>query len=166
MLGCNFFFYFFLCYVIFYSLSNKDICKIALKVYYNGNDNFYLRNVCDKIMVSSMDCGSVDNVSCIFIGFNNFFNVLKDIYLNKTLSYEKISSYLDFINCDKLIKSSNLYYEEKMKNNVKKNYESFNYEINYDINSENKIYYSAQKINPKQSSIENYYNELNKLKKI
>jgi hypothetical protein len=117
-------------------------------------------------MVSSMDCGSVDNVSCIFIGFNNFFNVLKDIYLNKTLSYEKISSYLDFINCDKLIKSSNLYYDEKMKNNVKKNYESFNYEINYDINSENKIYYSAQKINPKQSSIENYYNELNKLKKI
>ena len=100
-----------------------------------------------------MDCGSVDNVSCIFIGFNNFFNVLKDIYLNKTLSYEKISSYLDFINCDKLIKSSNLYYDEKMKNNVKKNYESFNYEINYDINSENKIYYSAQKINPKQSSI-------------
>ena len=117
-------------------------------------------------MVSSMDCGSVDNVSYIFIGFNNFFNVLKDIYLNKTLSYEKISSYLDFINCDKLIKSSNLYYDEKMKNNVKKNYESFNYEINYDINSENKIYYSAQKINPKQSSIENYYNELNKLKKI
>ena len=149
-------------------MSNRDICKIAWNCKYFIKDNceFFIKEVCDNIMIESMEKGSVDNISCIFIGFNNFFNVLKDIYLNKTLSYEKISSYLDFINCDKLIKSSNLYYDEKMKNNVKKNYESFNYEINYDINSENKIYYSAQKINPKQSSIENYYNELNKLKKI
>ena len=60
-------------------------------------------------MMESMEKGSVDNISCIFIGFNNYFNVLKDGFLKKNGNFDKIICYLDNLNCDRLIKSTNNY---------------------------------------------------------
>lgn len=144
-------------------MSNRDICKIAwnCKFFIKDNCEFYIKEVCDNIMKESMEKGSVDNISCIFIGFNNYFSTLKDVCLKKKGSVDKIICYLDNLNCDMLIKSNNNYNKEK--NKLKKNNESFEYEIHYEINSNpNKVFYSEKKINPKNSSIENYYNQLNK----
>ena len=103
-------------------------------------------------MMESMEKGSVDNISCIIIGFNNYFNTLKEGCLKKNGSIDKIIYQLDNLNCDRLIKST-----------YNCNNESFEYEIHYEINSNpNKVFYSDKKINPKNSSIENYYNQLNK----
>ena len=144
-------------------MSNRDICKIAwnCKFFIKDNCEFYIKEVCDHIMRESMEKGSVDNISCIFIGFNNYFSTLKEVCLKKKGSVDKIICYLDNLNCDRLIKSTNNYNKEN--NKLKKNNESFEYEIHYEINSNpNKVFYSEKKINPKNSSIENYYNQLNK----
>lgn len=146
-------------------MSNRDICKIAWNCKYFIKDNyeFYIKEVCDNIMMESMEKGSVDNISCIFIGFNNYFNVLKDGFLKKNGNFDKIICYLDNLNCDRLIKSTNNYICNNEKNKMKNNKENFEYEIHYEINSNpNKVFYSDKKINPKNSSIENYYNQLNK----
>ena len=50
---------------------------------------------------------------------------------------------------------------KKIKKKVKKIKKNFENKINKKINCENKVFYSDKKINPKDSSIENYYNELN-----
>ena len=78
-------------------MSNRDICKIAWNCKYFIKDNyeFYIKEVCDNIMMESMEKGSVDNISCIFIGFNNYFNVLKDGFLKKNGNFDKIICYLD-----------------------------------------------------------------------
>ena len=133
-------------------MSNRDICKIAWNCKYFIKDNyeFYIKEVCD-------------NISCIIIGFNNYFNTLKEGCLKKNGSIDKIIYQLDNLNCDRLIKSTNNYICNNEKNKMKNNKENFEYEIHYEINSNpNKVFYSDKKINPKNSSIENYYNQLNK----
>lgn len=144
-------------------MSNRDICKIAwnCKFFIKDNCEFFIKEVCDNIMIESMEKGSVDNISCIIIGFNNYFNTLKEGCLKKNGNIDKIIYQLDNLNCDRLIKSTYNCNNEKKK--LKNNNESFEYEIHYEINSNpNKVFYSDKKINPKNSSIENYYNQLNK----
>ena len=82
-------------------MTNKDILTLIWTTFYNlknsgiENKNEIVSNICNKIINSSIEKGSNDNLSCIFIGFENFFN-------NKE-TLDKIIKKLENQNCDEMI---------------------------------------------------------------
>ena len=82
-------------------MTNKDILTLIWTTFYNlkitgiENKNEIVSNICNKIINSSIEKGSNDNLSCIFIGFENFFNN------EETL--DKIIKKLENQNCDEMI---------------------------------------------------------------
>lgn len=70
-------------------MTNKDIIKIVWKTFFNlkqsgiENKNEIVSNICNKIIKYSIENRSGDNLSCILIVFNNFFNNKES--LNKIL---------------------------------------------------------------------------------
>ena len=82
-------------------MANKDILTLIWTTFYNlknsgiENKNEIVSNICNKIINSSIEKGSNDNLSCIFIGFENFFN-------NKE-TLDKIIKKLENQNCDEMI---------------------------------------------------------------
>ena len=77
-------------------MQNKDIIilvwKTLLDMKKSGKDekSEIALEICNKIMNSSIEKGSCDNLSCIFIGFDNFFN--NDETLNKILKKIKVQN--------------------------------------------------------------------------
>ena len=82
-------------------MQNKDIIilvwKTLLDMKKSGKDekSEIASEICNKIINSSIEKGSCDNLSCIFIGFDNFFN-------NKD-SLNKIIKKLENQSCNEMI---------------------------------------------------------------
>ena len=82
-------------------MTNKDILTLIWTTFYNlknsgiENKNEIVSNICNKIINSSIEKGSNDNLSCIFIGFENFFN--------NEGTLDKIIKKLENQNCDEMI---------------------------------------------------------------
>ena len=61
-------------------MKNKEIILLIWKTLFeikkSGKEkkSEIASNICDKIIKNSIEKGSGDNLSCIFIGFDNFFN--------------------------------------------------------------------------------------------
>ena len=98
LMGCKFYFliYIIIADGIFDNLSNKDIINKIWSTFFNlkksgiENKNIIVSNICNNIINFSIKKGSNDNLSCIFIGFNNFFNNKES--LNKILRNIEIQS--------------------------------------------------------------------------
>ena len=85
---------------IFDNLSNKEIIKIIWKCLYNYNKNGMnkkeiTKKICNEIINKSIEKGSTDNLSLIFICFDNFFNNNENI--------DQIIKRVTYQNCDSMI---------------------------------------------------------------
>jgi serine/threonine protein phosphatase PrpC len=82
-------------------MKNKEIILLIWKTLFeikkSGKEkkSEIASNICDKIIKYSIEKGSCDNLSCIFIGFDNFFN-------NKE-SLNKIMKNLEKESCEEMI---------------------------------------------------------------
>ena len=102
LMGCkSYFLFIILADGIFDNLSNKEIINIIWITFFNlkksgiENKSEIVSNICNKIINYSIENGSNDNLSCIFIGFNNFFN-------NKE-SLNKILNKIEIQTCNEMI---------------------------------------------------------------
>ena len=64
---------------IFDSIKNKDIILLIWETLFElkkseKEKNEIISIICNRIINISIEKGSYDNLSCIFIGFDNFFN--------------------------------------------------------------------------------------------
>jgi hypothetical protein len=134
-------------------MSNLDIIDSVWACAHDdikSNDIFELSGkVSDMIIKQSMNAGTLDNISCIFICFNNF---------NKLIT-PKLSK-KDLINYNKNTKKTGVFnikneYNEMNINNIK------NTRLDYNYNSENLIIEEIRKklINNKESSVKLRENE-------
>lgn len=81
---------------VYDKLSNKDITIITLETLLdaiNKDENFdkLLLNIENNILKEAIDRDSRDNISCIFICFQNFFEIFKKKEINKIkIAIEKL----------------------------------------------------------------------------
>ena len=85
---------------IYDNLTNKDIIKIiwtSLRKYNKKNKNKkeVTEKICNEIINKSVEMGSGDNLSVIFIAFDNFFNNSEKI--------DEILKKIENKNCDLMI---------------------------------------------------------------
>lgn len=77
-------------------MSNKEIITLIWTTLYDLKKTQIIKKkeivskICNRIINCSKEKGSNDNLSCIFIGFNNFFNFNSKDSINKIL--QKIES--------------------------------------------------------------------------
>jgi serine/threonine protein phosphatase PrpC len=80
---------------IYDNLSNKEILKIIWTCLHNNNKEGINKQkiveiICNEIIKKSVEYGSNDNLSLIFIAFDNFFNNHEkiEIILNRITSQD------------------------------------------------------------------------------
>ena len=154
---------------IFDKVSNKEVCDVVWKETKEkikvSEYEKWTKGICDDIVDKAMLSGSNDNLSCVFIAFKHYFNVLNKERCDKAKENVKklkwdnklIESVIDVDN-----DVSNKRYEsvfDKTNTNCDDNNSS-----NDDTKQQQqhqyvfKSYYSQfSNVDPKKTSLENYY---------
>ena len=100
-----------------------------------------------------MFLGTNDNVSCIFIGFENYFNILNSFVFQGQKFADPVQK-LDKIDCSKLIES--IITEKNYKNFCNEPYFSKNLSIIENSKKNVDDFYKSRSVDPKKTSKENY----------
>ena len=100
--------------------------------------------MCDKIIKKAMENGSVDNVSCIFIGFKHYFK-----NINKIFNKEKPNpnEYLNDTECNKIMET--IIDEKNNETDIERL-------LLKEEDDSVKDYYKSRTVDPKKTSIQNY----------
>ena len=105
------------------------------------------KEMCDMIIKTAMENGSVDNVSCIFIGFKHYFN-----NINKIFNKEKTNpnEYLNEIECNSIMKT--IIDEKSNDTDIEKLLNASSLLSNEPSDE----YYKSRTVDPKKTAIQNY----------
>lgn len=148
-------------------MTNSEVCEIVWRKRKISEENKKVRRdglakrICDDIIKEAMNKGSTDNLTCIFIGFRNFFKKYEMIYKSEFGDQEKIDP-LENIkskNCNKIIKSIILSSEVNKKDKIE-NY--LQYKINTHSRKNSNEAVNQTTPNPKKTSFENYIQQFKK----
>ena len=154
---------------IFDKVTNKEVCDVVWKQPKDKiKENDYekwTKRICEDIVDKAIQSGSNDNLSCVFIAFKHYFNMLnKEKVVNAKENITKLK-------CDNMLIDSVI----DINNDVSNEYESVfdKTDEHSHINSSNdndntntkqqqqhvfKSYYSQfHNVDPKKTSLENYY---------
>lgn len=150
---------------IFDKVSNKEVCDVVWKETKEkikvSEYEKWMKGICDDIVDKAMLSGSNDNLSCVFIAFKHYFNVLNKEKCGKAKENVKklkwdnklIQSVIDVDNDV----SSNKGYEsvfDKTNTNCDDDTKQQQQQHQYVFKS----YYSQfNNVDPKKTSLENYY---------
>lgn len=117
------------------------------------------KKACDNILKQAMLLGANDNVSCIFIGFENYFNTLNYIFFQRKNIKEPVKK-IDKIDCETLIDS--IIPEKNLKNFCNEPYFSKHLSTIENTKKLMDNFYKSSSVDPKKTSKENYQAQLNK----